>query len=664
MQAKGKDSRVCIVNTHFVVNKLTKELQKSESPKPHTATYSKTLVTIGTFHRITDSPPSLEAGISCHQATLRGLIPSADRSKFVEGFPGGRPGNGSHSEPSETHCLSETGVRGRSDGSQQFNRSDRSQLDGNEGILRKRQRTSPHPEAPNSYTDADTDSPGDGRELSGGPSKRKKGLPLPPVVFNHQDWFLYKLRVEEGLDWDKAAAKFNNEFGGHLELSALQMRLTRLKRKGIGTLELQPHRLADAPRRDCIKAQTDTCISKIRNGLKAKSRNIDLSGVFEDGRQKKTDQIEYELLLLARANSLEQQGREAAWYCRFVASCVYLLRVSDTEEAPRKEPRRWPAMAEMVNSIVNGLLPKWGWKAMLIYPALATKKYYFTTSAEWNIEKRNEVVNGVVKGLEGDGVPKELEASSCLLFDPAFIISRQLSRKYSDISVILGLTNLAEPSLDGEAYIMDGKALLENPLAAETLVPARISEINDNAALGSLTLEASLGSELDQTVDKGIPNNAVHQPHNVPGSLLDNASPNSTLCDVTEGTPDNSMVLPEQSLAGTVPPPIHLNLAENSITADNSATIHNASSDLRWDEVEANDSFTMQNASLDLRWDEIELLDTALRSTDVSFEVQNAYSDPRWDEMEEDLQQLLNATSIPQPDISNTKENASSNPRV
>lgn len=89
--------------------------------------------------------------------------------------------------------------------------------------------------------------------------------------------------------------------------------------------------------------------------------------------------------------------------------------------------------------------------------------------------------------------------------------------RYSDISVILGLTNLAEPSLDGEAYIMDGKALLENPLAAETLVPARISEINDNAALGSLTLEASLGSELDQTVDKGIPNNAVHQPHNVPG---------------------------------------------------------------------------------------------------------------------------------------------------
>jgi acid stress-induced BolA-like protein IbaG/YrbA len=100
----------------------------------------------------------------------------------------------------------------------------------------------------------------------------------------------------------------------------------------------------------------------------------------------------------------------------------------------------------MLNSIVNQLFLKWGWKAYLVYSALASKcrfldsnkanvdptvvmKYRLTHYAEWSKLRRHRLVNGVVKKLLEDDRVFELETTFVPLIDPVGVISQLLRRK-------------------------------------------------------------------------------------------------------------------------------------------------------------------------------------------------------------------------------------------
>jgi hypothetical protein len=101
--------------------------------------------------------------------------------------------------------------------------------------------------------------------------------------------------------------------------------------------------------------------------------------------------IYYETQLWNAASKIDQTGKEKTWMFRYLASCFALVRKrtgssnrsserDDHTEALRpavgsiRTVDKWISVANMLNLIVNRLNRYWGWKAGLVYHALAGKR--------------------------------------------------------------------------------------------------------------------------------------------------------------------------------------------------------------------------------------------------------------------------------------------------
>ncbi|PQE13418.1 hypothetical protein CJF32_00011241 [Rutstroemia sp. NJR-2017a WRK4] len=121
------------------------------------------------------------------------------------------------------------------------------------------------------------------------------------------------------------------------------------------------------------------------------------------------------------------------WSSRFLSSCFRIIRLNlriedgandkhitdSTDKDDYRKRNSWQTGAEIINSIVNCLLKTWDWKAFLIYPALQSTGYYFTSASYMAREKRQKLVSSLVNIL-GDEVPAV--SSPPVLLDPAFFL--------------------------------------------------------------------------------------------------------------------------------------------------------------------------------------------------------------------------------------------------
>lgn len=98
--------------------------------------------------------------------------------------------------------------------------------------LRKRQRASPHSGTVSPYIDTDVSD--DKGELSEYPSKRTKVSPM----LSDEDKLLLQMKDEWELRWADIQAKWKRQCGENCSVTALQMRLTRSRRKLVQPSEI------------------------------------------------------------------------------------------------------------------------------------------------------------------------------------------------------------------------------------------------------------------------------------------------------------------------------------------------------------------------------------------------------------------------------------------
>ncbi|PQE24886.1 hypothetical protein CJF32_00007233 [Rutstroemia sp. NJR-2017a WRK4] len=184
---------------------------------------------------------------------------------------------------------------------------------------------------------------------------------------------------------------------------------------------------------DEIQIIVKAAAAKIRKGLKNLESARTLPQLSNDTENLYDKAKSFEENLWAQASRTGAVLKEVTWSSRFLASCFRMIRLNlgieyrangqpmtESKDKNDNEKRKdWQVAAEMINSIVNRLLKTWKWKAFLIYPALQSTGYYFSTSAQSARKKRENIVSSLVEIL-----CKEVPTVSGppVLLDPAFFL--------------------------------------------------------------------------------------------------------------------------------------------------------------------------------------------------------------------------------------------------
>ena len=127
--------------------------------------------------------------------------------------------------------------------------------------------------------------------------------------------------------------------------------------------------------------------NKIRVGIEkiSKTLPVDAVDIQLPVGQKSSEglAIYYETRLWAAASKTSKTAKEKIWMFRFLASCFALVRkkIGSGERRSKsgvgsiRTADRWISVAGMLNLIVNELSSYWGWKADLVYHALAGERW-------------------------------------------------------------------------------------------------------------------------------------------------------------------------------------------------------------------------------------------------------------------------------------------------
>ncbi|KFZ02083.1 hypothetical protein V500_00451 [Pseudogymnoascus sp. VKM F-4518 (FW-2643)] len=169
----------------------------------------------------------------------------------------------------------------------------------------------------------------------------------------------------------------------------------------------------------------------------------------------------YETRLWAAASKTSKTAKEKIWMFRFLASCFALVRkkIGSGERRSKsgvgsiRTADRWISVAGMVNLIVNELSSYWGWKADLVYHALAAKNYSLGNCGRFSKTKQEKIINYVVEELRDYQIPPFVEPYP-IMFHPAVLISKSLYLKYSLACEFLGLDFYAKSQAQSGTSIM------------------------------------------------------------------------------------------------------------------------------------------------------------------------------------------------------------------
>ncbi|OBT72980.1 hypothetical protein VF21_07889 [Pseudogymnoascus sp. 05NY08] len=171
--------------------------------------------------------------------------------------------------------------------------------------------------------------------------------------------------------------------------------------------------------------------------------------------------IYYETRLWAAASKTSKTAKEKIWMFRFLASCFALVRkkIGSGERRSKsgvgsiRTADRWISVAGMLNLIVNELSSYWGWKADLVYHALAAKNYSLGNCGRFSKAKQEKIISYVVKELHDYQFPPSVETYP-IMFHPALLISKSLHLKYSLACEFLGLDFYAKAQAQSGTSIM------------------------------------------------------------------------------------------------------------------------------------------------------------------------------------------------------------------
>ena len=217
--------------------------------------------------------------------------------------------------------------------------------------------------APKPHTNADA-------HPSSKPRKRRR--------LNDESWFIYRQTRDDECDWDTVVKSTNQIFRKNYSLSVFQRRARRIQERAVGVPETQLR--PDVSEGN--KAQINIFIEKVHQGIREIFKSTNPVTMLEDMPRKMTAR-EYGDLLFIQAHQLKKEIKKPVWFIRFIAACAHLVDSanpsacssspldSNLSDLPEGQPYRWRVMAQMVNSIVNALLPTRRWKATLIYSTLA-----------------------------------------------------------------------------------------------------------------------------------------------------------------------------------------------------------------------------------------------------------------------------------------------------
>ncbi|KAF7870019.1 hypothetical protein EAF04_004803 [Stromatinia cepivora] len=189
---------------------------------------------------------------------------------------------------------------------------------------------------------------------------------------------------------------------------------------------------------------------KIRKGLNNLESAYTLPQLSNDFENLYDKAKYFEEDLWAQASRTEAVFNGVKWSSRFLSCCFRMTRLNlGIEDGANSQPmtesknktdnrtrKDWQTATEMINSIVNCLLETWEWKAFLIYPALESTGYYFSSSAQLAKKKRQNIVSSLVKILR-DEVPTV--SGPAVILDPAFFVSCALNINYNTICTNLKL---------------------------------------------------------------------------------------------------------------------------------------------------------------------------------------------------------------------------------
>ena len=233
---------------------------------------------------------------------------------------------------------------------------------------------------------------------STGPSRKGSIVPSKRKTVSREDWYIKEnlLDVEEHERNPKAIREnFNSTFQKSLSTKAFLKRIrdcrNRIAKIPQGQL-FPPDNSLEASMNAENEKQITAVVKQIQLGLERRNVNISLAAALADWDGEEKTLREYAEFLNDRADHLLNGSQELAWSCRFLASCLYFIDdakavssqngINESDRGicslvlsapyPPKKERRWPALAEMVNSLVNKLIPESGLNALFIYSALAS----------------------------------------------------------------------------------------------------------------------------------------------------------------------------------------------------------------------------------------------------------------------------------------------------